>query len=713
VQRQEATSGEEEREEEEELPLQAKEENRQTPEPHPNLESRLRALQGGGQPLPRPVRAFFEPRFGTDFSRVRLHTDEAAGSLAATVQARAFTMGRDIIFGRGHYAPGTLTGKRLLAHELSHVLQQNHNGAIRREANPVAPAREKEGFESTLDAIKTAAKEDALRVQKILQDNIYLGPFNQRNILAIIRPWTQKPAEIPGSRMTSFDYLIVALKLTSFRVGTIVKQPTSAFDQIFYRMSDDRVEQFKTWINTKARIFKNEKPSKLVSLSEEFEPQRLKETTKEFWEEKFKNMGAYLNKIGTPAIIQNLLGGLVGVIQGFAELVIELAEGIWSLAVAVDHLMGALLFFITGALEGGGLGFLQKIPYVGKVFDPKTYRKKYDATVAFFEGVKGALQNPSKIFLGIKDAATKAWHEVLEEYNKADEFNKSRIIARGVVKVGMAVGGFIKNLPSLVKSGVKIAKTVGQLAVKAVKIIEKAIQGVARIAGKIFKGVWKVTEETLKNGAKKLRYYFKKAGKEVFEEVSEKEAKLCLTCASPCKKTEYAKALEESIIEPHRYPEVGPVKVRKPRGFEPTIRPALTRAAEARAEFKGKVRDSFAKKLGVGKGGQVHHAIELDVLDRYPWVYTSRELNSLKNMRGIPAELMRKMQLHQSKIREIWNRNYSLLDQKIAKLGLNPGTAKYNNLVREVLSDAVKEIDFSLDQFFSEYRMTLKWIKAK
>jgi len=65
-----------------------------------------------------------EQRFGHDFSRVRVHTDAAAEQSARAVSARAYTVGADIVFGRGHYAPGAMEGKKLLAHELTHVLQQ-------------------------------------------------------------------------------------------------------------------------------------------------------------------------------------------------------------------------------------------------------------------------------------------------------------------------------------------------------------------------------------------------------------------------------------------------------------------------------------------------------------------------------------------------------------------------------------------------------------
>lgn len=84
----------------------------------------LREARAPGQPLPVDVRAFFEPRFGHDFSRVRVHADGAAADAARGVQARAYTVGQDIVFGQGHYAPRTTEGRRLLAHELVHTVQQ-------------------------------------------------------------------------------------------------------------------------------------------------------------------------------------------------------------------------------------------------------------------------------------------------------------------------------------------------------------------------------------------------------------------------------------------------------------------------------------------------------------------------------------------------------------------------------------------------------------
>ena len=84
-----------------------------------------RVLSRPGRALDAPVRGLMEERFGVEFGDVRIHSDGEAASAARTVDAAAFTVGADIVFGRDRYAPQTAAGKRLLAHELTHVLQQS------------------------------------------------------------------------------------------------------------------------------------------------------------------------------------------------------------------------------------------------------------------------------------------------------------------------------------------------------------------------------------------------------------------------------------------------------------------------------------------------------------------------------------------------------------------------------------------------------------
>jgi Domain of unknown function (DUF4157) len=97
----------------------------------------------GGHSLPASVRGFFETRFGHDFGQVRVHADNNAAEMARGLHARAFTVGNDIYFGSSQYAPGTSSGNKLLAHELTHTIQQSRGssptvwGALGRTA-PIA-----------------------------------------------------------------------------------------------------------------------------------------------------------------------------------------------------------------------------------------------------------------------------------------------------------------------------------------------------------------------------------------------------------------------------------------------------------------------------------------------------------------------------------------------------------------------------------------------
>ncbi|MGA3398713.1 MAG: DUF4157 domain-containing protein [Acetobacteraceae bacterium] len=93
------------------------------------------AALGTGRPLEPGLRNFFEPRFGVDFSAVRVHADAGADAAARSVHALAFTLGRDVVFRADQYAPHAETGRRLLAHELTHVVQQRGSAArVQREA---------------------------------------------------------------------------------------------------------------------------------------------------------------------------------------------------------------------------------------------------------------------------------------------------------------------------------------------------------------------------------------------------------------------------------------------------------------------------------------------------------------------------------------------------------------------------------------------------
>lgn len=98
------------------------------------VESSVMNEKGSGSPLPADTLSFMETRFGADFGKVRVHTGGEAPQLNRALQAEAFTHGNDIYFGHGKYDPQSSSGKQLLAHELTHVVQQTGAGQIHRKA---------------------------------------------------------------------------------------------------------------------------------------------------------------------------------------------------------------------------------------------------------------------------------------------------------------------------------------------------------------------------------------------------------------------------------------------------------------------------------------------------------------------------------------------------------------------------------------------------
>lgn len=122
------------------------------------------ALAAGGQPLDSGTRSFMESRFGHEFGKVRIHADAGAAASARALHAHAYTVGSDIVFATGEYAPQTVKGKRLLAHELAHVVQQ--------QATQVAIQRQ--------ERRPAAVDENAQRIIDLAQDNS--RPIEERSV---------------------------------------------------------------------------------------------------------------------------------------------------------------------------------------------------------------------------------------------------------------------------------------------------------------------------------------------------------------------------------------------------------------------------------------------------------------------------------------------------------------------------------------------------
>jgi hypothetical protein len=191
----------------------------------------VEASRGGGAPLPAPVRQYMEPRFGADFSGVRLHTGPAAAQLATGLQANAFTYGRDIWFGAGQYRPDTNDGRTLIAHELAHTIQQG--GVIQRSASAAPVVERSEAIHRSIwDDIKSGASSlvNALGdpVAFIADKANMIPGFRMLTIVLGVNPITMAPvAASPGN---------VLMALIEFIPGgglvTQALQASGVFDKV-------------------------------------------------------------------------------------------------------------------------------------------------------------------------------------------------------------------------------------------------------------------------------------------------------------------------------------------------------------------------------------------------------------------------------------------------------------------------------------------------
>ncbi|WP_228058321.1 DUF4157 domain-containing protein [Nostoc sp. LEGE 12447] len=121
----------------------------------PDLETSIQQARGSGQPLADSIKSPMEQAFGADFSGVKVHMDTQADQLNQSIQAKAFTTGHDVFFRQGEYQPGSRGGQELLAHELTHVLQQNSDTVqcriIQRAVDTMGGSWEANNYQSVLE----------------------------------------------------------------------------------------------------------------------------------------------------------------------------------------------------------------------------------------------------------------------------------------------------------------------------------------------------------------------------------------------------------------------------------------------------------------------------------------------------------------------------------------------------------------------------------
>lgn len=182
-------------------------------------------LRSHGQPLDPATRSFMEPRFGHDFSRVRVHTGEQAAEAARSVDADAYTIGRDVVFDTGQYKPNTGEGRRLVAHELAHVVQQSGSAPSVGSSLRISPV------ESNLEAGANTASQTAVSGQSVPASSLgRVGNVLSRQARRSRTPPTHLP-QTPGPGAN--DFTIVLQDLGFVRPArAVIETVREAFDPL-------------------------------------------------------------------------------------------------------------------------------------------------------------------------------------------------------------------------------------------------------------------------------------------------------------------------------------------------------------------------------------------------------------------------------------------------------------------------------------------------
>jgi len=302
----------------------------------PDLEAGVRSLRGGGQPLPESVRAFFEPRFGYDFGQVRVHTDARASGLAKALNARAFTVGQNIFFGQGAYKPGSLSERKLLAHELTHVVQQA--GGQVKPILTASQATDKQELAANKIASRMSAGDPANGSIIMAQGRGYtpwisgrqlqkrkLTHLVQMQVSGPLRTETVPPTEFIQSNEEFFRDLIMA-------INEFGKKGRMDGQVPFYTRAREEFEVFGNWTAIEKRSLKRE----LLS-----------------WRQNADSIAVSNYESCLFAFIDAIAEKIFKPVPGLSSLTLDLIEGVkFMIAAGISLLTGPGCGLILGLIVG-------------------------------------------------------------------------------------------------------------------------------------------------------------------------------------------------------------------------------------------------------------------------------------------------------------------------------------------------------------------------
>jgi hypothetical protein len=689
----------------------------------------------GGSRLSAADQAFFGAAFGADFSRVRVHADDQAAASADAANADAFTLGHDVFFAEGRYAPATQAGRVLLGHELAHVIQQERGGgagaaddaSAQLDANQAGRAAAAGG-----PAAVTAARPVGLARQ------------------AAESP--QAPAGAAAEAGPRIEAAIVRRVLGALGLGSTAGPVAVEFVRgMFGQLATEHIGG-TLWAHLS--VMSSGDAGQLgkgfgIGLGEGlFSPLTDLFGLAVFGErvlgmERMLLVSVLASKGDLSAAAQWLAQEAAALSPDFRAALTRLkSQSAAETAAAILELPDAMTgVAVQKAHEFGVDAAKQIAAAMDSPWHPAQDEKQeaapgfLDAPLAWLQAKAGALESKvintpwaefgKKIGFGIGMVAIQL---VLFVFTDG--------LGNAIEKVGAALGR-VGSLLGRLGTGIgaaaaRVAEFIGAVG-KGVTVVE---EGIGLILGKLLKPFEPLLKpvvrllEDLKGFLRKLLGVPEKeivtalegAGAKAAGGLSRDTPPAAPVHAGPEPHAPHVHATPES-------PKPAPSALKKPgpvpgneefegldKAFEeytgrrtrspgtPLRKPASNVVSTTARDRFNTLQPNYAQRLGVNTGGQVHHAIELQVLDRYPGAFTEAEINDFPNMRGIPQENSGLRQLHNSKIREIWNTAYRRIDQEIAIRKLIPGSTDYNKFVRSAMEDTRDTIDHVLGQFFSEYR---------
>lgn len=220
------------------------------------VEARVSHSRGSGSALPHDTRAFMEPRFGVDFSQVRVHTGTDAAQMSQDLNAQAFTVGRDIYFGNGKYNPQTGGGQQLLAHELTHVVQQQSLNKSSLQKNPnsgedvevIKQAIKNKDIKTIknfdISILKQATQLQRVQLIEILLDQDWVGPFDESAIIKIFLFTEDSKALLYlFAEHENMDKLVSKVDNPLLEV-LFIRRPKEAIQKEFRKAAVDRAKKY-------------------------------------------------------------------------------------------------------------------------------------------------------------------------------------------------------------------------------------------------------------------------------------------------------------------------------------------------------------------------------------------------------------------------------------------------------------------------------------